>query len=280
MQEEEAFAKQYEAEKSQQHYDDYFKQSYDWWDRRAKLSDLRKNKPLVKKIFSKLKLNRALSKAARAKQELKAAQALLQERYLKDGQRLSIGSKVTGFNSRRQLEALYPQGVGEVSIYGSGKPDTRPPGKPISMGRYTFAGQGRYRRKKIEGLGGWWKGPGFKSPPKRRGFSRRRRVSKRRFYHRNPIIHQKRQLAFMKRRGFSKDEKNAMSLGASLARASEHNRSYAEKTFKKRARFASSSYDPEGTLLDSLLGANDQPEYKDTNSSSSSMMSKLSIGQL
>jgi len=197
-------------------------------------------------------------------------------------------------NEQKAMTANEKRFLGREVVLGKGELDVSRIGPRPQQGRYTFSGQGRYRKKKIEGLGGWWKGPGFKAyrakikksyglpnrVPKGRGYSRRRRVSKRRVYHRDPLVHQKRQLAFMKRRGFTKDEKNAMSLGASLARASEHNRSYAEKTFKKRARFASSSYDPEGTLLDSLLGANDQPEYKDTNSSSSSMMSKLSIGQL
>lgn len=153
------------------------------------------------------------------------------------------------------------------------------------QGRYTFAGQGRYRRKKIEGLGGWWKGPGFKSKvhtTKRRRYYTRpvRRYKRKPIYHRNPIIHQKRQLAFMKRRGISVEERNAMSLGASLARASEMRRSILEKTQRKRARFANSAYDPEGTLLDSLLGGNDRAEYRDANSSTSSMMSRLSVGQL
>jgi len=155
----------------------------------------------------------------------------------------------------------------------------------IMQGRYTFSGQGRYRRKKVEGLGGWWKGPGFKKTIKRRPRRRRivrpvRRYNRKPIYHRNPIIHQKRQLAFMKRRGISPDERNAMSLGASLARASEVRRATVEKIQKKRARFSNSVYDPEGTLLDSLLGGNNQAEYKDSNSSTSSMMSRLSVGQL
>jgi len=153
------------------------------------------------------------------------------------------------------------------------------------QGRYTFSGQGRYRRKKIEGLGGWWKGPGFKSKSKttkRRRFYTRplRRYKRKPIYHRNPIIHQKRQLAFMKRRGITRDEQNAMSLGASLARASDARRATVEKIQKKRARFSNSVYDPEGTLLDSLLGGNNQAENKDVNSSTSSMMSRLSVGQL
>jgi len=175
-------------------------------------------------------------------------------------------------HSKSQLFSMGAQVFHHPSIYRK------------EQGRYTFAGQGRYRRKKIEGLGGWWKGPGFKSKAKktkRRRFVRPiRRYKRKPIYHRNPIIHQKRQLAFMKRRGISADERNAMSLGASLARASEVRRATTEKIQKKRARFANSVYDPEGTLLDSLLGGNDRAEYRDANSSTSSMMSRLSVGQL